>query len=400
MKIVICFDNLGPYHMARMQSIAQVSDLSVVQYRSKSKEYEWLPHSSSALDIHTVKPTVVHGDVNEYEIICEIMKLVKPDVLFIPGWASNFSHMLMNWASKTGVPMVVMSDSQEIDFPRSRVKEWLKSKLVNLFSAALVAGQRHRDYLIKLGFSTRLISLGYDVVDNGYFMSSADVIRQNPQKFRLEHQLPDRYILCCARFVEKKNLNYLIDSYYIYLNNLGANNEFLDLVLVGDGPLRAQLVKRINELGLTERVHLPGFIQYAQMPTYYALADCFVLPSVTEQWGLVVNEAMAAGLPVIVSARCGCAVDLVQPHINGLVFNPHNDFELADAFKNALTDKLLLQRMGEQSRQIILDWSLEKFSDAVIRTSNLAIANSTKEKINLGKILLFFLNKISKRLPH
>ncbi len=102
------------------------------------------------------------------------------------------------------------------------------------------------------------------------------------------------------------------------------------LVLLGDGPLKSDLCHLISDLGLQDSVLLPGFKQYDELPAYYGLASAFIHASTTEQWGLVVNEAMAAGLPVLVSNRCGCAMDLVKEGVNGFTFDPFNVEQLAD----------------------------------------------------------------------
>ena len=101
------------------------------------------------------------------------------------------------------------------------------------------------------------------------------------------------------------------------------------LVLLGDGELRGELERRIALPDLAGAVILRGFRQYDELPAFYGLARAFVHASTTEQWGLVVNEAMAAGLPVLVSARCGCAQDLVRNGVNGFTFDPYDVEELA-----------------------------------------------------------------------
>ena len=107
------------------------------------------------------------------------------------------------------------------------------------------------------------------------------------------------------------------------------DNRPWDLVLLGDGPLKADICRLISDFRLHGHVHLRGFIQYRELPAYYALADAFVHASTTEQWGLVVNEAMATGLPVIVSNRCGCVPDLVAEGKNGFTFDPGSVESLA-----------------------------------------------------------------------
>ena len=181
-----------------------------------------------------------------------------------------------------------------------------------------------------LGMPRERIFLGYDAVDNDYFTKGAATARIAEREarkrgelseVRIRYALPARYFLASARLIEKKNLPRLIDAYARYRSL--ARNEPWDLVLLGDGPLRPALCSQLHALGLDASVHLPGFIQYEELPVYYGLAETFVHASTTEQWGLVVNEAMASGLPVLVSNRCGCASDLVKEGENGIIFDPY-----------------------------------------------------------------------------
>ena len=112
-------------------------------------------------------------------------------------------------------------------------------------------------------------------------------------------------------------------------------------MILGDGHLRPQLTRRVEQLGIAEDVLLPGFKQYDELPAWYGLAGAFVLASTTEQWGLVVNEAMASGLPVLVSERCGCAPDLVEDGVNGFTFDPYDVEGLAGLMQRvaAMTDE-------------------------------------------------------------
>jgi glycosyltransferase involved in cell wall biosynthesis len=122
-------------------------------------------------------------------------------------------------------------------------------------------------------------------------------------------------------------------------------------VLLGDGPLRETLNAQLSTLNLHSHVHLPGFKQYDELPVYYALANAFVHPSTSEQWGLVVNEAIASGLPVIVSERCGCVPDLVRD--NGVNFDPMDEHELASRlFKMAALSDDERRRLGDASYSI------------------------------------------------
>jgi glycosyltransferase involved in cell wall biosynthesis len=235
--------------------------------------------------------------------------------------------------------------------------------VVGLCDAALVGGEPQRAYVEALGMPSDRIFLGYDAVDNDFFTRGAADARADATALRAAHGLPERYFLSSCRFIEKKNLARLLDAFAAY--RAVADNESWDLVLVGDGELRSSLEQQASSLGISEALHFKGFKQYDDLPVYYGLAGGFVHVSTVEQWGLVVNEAMAAGLPVIVSRNCGCASDLVEHGVNGWVVDP---FDIA-----AITARLIelasphtdRPAMAARGRAIVADYGPDRFGSGL-----------------------------------
>ena len=160
-----------------------------------------------------------------------------------------------------------------------------------------------------------------------------------------------------------------------------------DLVLLGDGPLRETLNSQLSTLNLTERVHLPGFKPYDELPAYYGLANAFVHASTTEQWGLVVNEAIASGLPVIVSNRCGCAPELVNG--NGFTFDPANEDELAtQLFEMASLSDQERNHLGNNSCGIAANFAPERFGEGLERAATVAMGIPQKRFGVMDRALL------------
>src|SRR5439155_11820127 len=120
-----------------------------------------------------------------------------------------------------------------------------------------------------------------------------------------------------------------------------------------------------DALRLGDDLLLPGFQQYDELPAYYGLASAFIHASTVEQWGLVVNEAMAAGLPVLVSERCGCAADLVEAGVNGFTFDPWQPEALARLMLKLAASETERLRMGGASRGIIANGSAERFGEGL-----------------------------------
>ena len=130
--------------------------------------------------------------------------------------------------------------------------------------------------------------------------------------------------------------------------------------MVGEGELRAECERLVAELGLAARVKLVGFRGQAELADYYGLATVFVLPSERESWGLVINEAMNAALPIVASDRCGAARDLVRPGRNGAVY-PVGEVELLGRILTELLgDPLRRAALGRQSLAMISGWGLEQ----------------------------------------
>jgi len=245
------------------------------------------------------------------------------------------------------------------------------------------------------------IFTGYDVVDNAHFARRALEIRNSKSEIRTEYGLPENYFLASARFIEKKNLTSLIRAYAEYRDRLkgtgvtdpGYNRGApWDLVLLGNGPLWETLNSQLSTINLHSHVHLPGFKQYDELPVYYALANAFVHASTTEQWGLVVNEAIASGLPVIVSERCGCVPELVQD--NGFTFDPMDEHELAaQMLKMTTLSDDERRRLGNASYGIASNFSPERFGEGLDRAVTMAMELPQRRSGVIDWTLLFGASK-------
>jgi glycosyltransferase involved in cell wall biosynthesis len=307
-----------------------------------------------------------------------VLEPFRPEVVVVPGWASRAALAAAHWAQQHSVPTVVMSESTAWDEARKPWKEFIKRQIVASFSAVLVGGRPHADYLAQLGLPQDRIFLGYDAVDNDYFATKVAAVRSQTSTRRPPtsdlRPLASPYFLASARFIEKKNLPRLLQAYARYRQLASASTlhaprstlpEPWHLVLLGDGPLRPALSSQLHALGLQHSVLLPGFKQYPELPTYYGPASAFIHASTTEQWGLVVNEAMASGLPVLVSNRCGCARDLVREGENGFTFDPFNVEEMAQLMHKISAFNFPLSAFGDASARIIANWSPARFASGL-----------------------------------
>lgn len=375
MKIGIIFLNFGPYHFSRLQACLNLDGLHVsgVELSREDDVYLWskLLSEKYNIDLTTLFPDKHPSKISLISLVLvTFLKLgrLNCDALAIAGYHHPMMLTAAFWCACFRKPAILMCESKEDDSPRSFWKEALKALILRLYRVALVGGSPHKRYLEKLGMPSERIFTGYDVVGNDTFA---------PAKIRhLPHPVSKPYFLSINRFVSKKNLPNLLAAYAAYRQTTGASA--WDLVLCGDGELRATIEAQIHQLGLTEQIHLPGFLQQDKLLPYFAHAGCFVHASIQEQWGLVVNEAMAAGLPVLVSRTCGCFEDLVIEGVNGFGFDPANVADLSELMSKMASGNIDRKAMGEASLQHIQHYSPMRFAHGLSQAAQHSLAFSQR----------------------
>lgn len=390
----IVFQRFGPYHLARLRATSRAGVRALgVQLSAVDHTYAWLPCDPSSEDTLL---TVFEGEHTDevsprrlYRKLARVLDEANVNCLAVPGWSSPASLAALAWCRQKGVPAVVMSESTAHDEPRAWWKEAIKRRLVRQCAAGLVGGTPHAEYAAALGMRRERIFTGYDAVDNEHFAQGAAKASAQRDALRAELNLPRRYFLASSRFVDKKNLPRLLRAFALYRARVGG--EAWHLVLLGDGKLRPALERQVLKAELARFVHMPGFKQYDELPAYYCLADAFVHASTTEQWGLVVNEAMAAGLPVIVSDRSGCAPDLVSRGENGFIFDPHDEEALTARMLQMSSGCCDLAAMGEASKRIISRWTPETFARNLTKAVEVALATPLRRATVLDRSLLWAL---------
>jgi 1,2-diacylglycerol 3-alpha-glucosyltransferase len=389
MRLVVIFDHLGPYHVARLSALARMATVTAIELAGQSAEYEWAKIDQVVnFQWRTLFPDAASRNVSVSELRSKLraaLEQIKPDVVSIPGWSDRSALIALNWCLETRTPVVLMADSTAIDAKRYWLKEGVKKRILARVGAALTGGERGARYIAGLGMPAERIFVGYDVVDNAYFAEGARKIKEVAEETRQALRLPRYYFLASARFVPKKNLSRLLLAYARYKALRGEHS--WKLVIVGDGPLRESLRRQCRDLKLDGDVSFPGFVQYGQLPAYYGLASAFVHVSVVEQWGLVVNEALAAGLPILLSDRCGCAPELVSEGRNGFVFDPLDIENLAKLMAR-LSDHQDIGVMGEVSQKIIDNWSPDRFAESMLSAAKITLTIGTSPPGLADSILL------------
>lgn len=417
-SIAILWSQYGPYHFARvhaLKELARPARVHALEFANHSRDYSWTRSTESAEPI-TLCPGV--AERLPFQAVLRHtrrhLKELGVEVCFLPSYSPRQPFAALLAAKSLGIKTVMMNESHAGTTRSGPLGTWIKRRLVGMFDAALVGGAPQKRYFASLGLPEHKIFPGYDAVDNEYFARKADEARSQNCEVRRRYNLPENYFLSLGRFVAKKNLSILIQAFRKFLDS--QPNAKTHLVMVGAGEEEAKLRSLCNELELpisdhgqsaalssqpshlvSPHVHFYGFRQIEENPVFYALADAFVLPSLYEEWGLVVNEAMASGLPVIVSDTAGCAEDLLEnghPHNlgsngasngrlsnglgrrmrrNGFIFDPRSPDELAGIFQILEAQPALRQEMGAASREIVEKFSCRNFAENALRAADAAM---------------------------
>ena len=425
MKAVFVFDHFGPYHIARVHSVAAIPgwDVCGIELHAKSKTYGWNSIDSSESRFRKINlPNFpLHGRHERKALLKpleEALESCKADVIFVNGWGDFMSLETIRWAKKKGVRLVVMSETRLRDGSRSPVGERVKRRIVSMCDAGLCGGKSHRRYLEELGLPKERVALGYNAVDNHFFSKTRNEKTVSVGECTRVH-IPPPYFLASNRFVERKNLRRLLMAYAKYVESLQESGEIWPLVLLGDGDMRGELEALCRKLAIIacsfqgsvcsgqdvralDRNYYPpkdaaasgfvvfaGFRQIEELPFFYGGAGAFVHPALSEPWGLVINEAMASGLPILSSKNVGAAEELVHNGTNGFTFDPENIQELARVLvRMAVMRQEDRKSMGEASRRMIADWGPERFAQGAEYAARAAMSAPHKRFSIINRILL------------
>lgn len=350
----------GPYHITRVKAataVFQEHGVEVIGLETASKDvvYEWrVEEGELPIRRERVFPGRVFEEIPPPEMYAGVtaaLDRLDPDGVGIMSYGYPDARAALAWCRRHRRVAVNMMAGNEHDAPRVAWRERVKSVILQQYDAALVGGTSHEAYLTKLGYDPAYIFRTYNVIDNAHFRRGAEAARSHPENVRhlpgLQEGSP--FFLASNRFTPIKNLSRLLTAYAAYRQRV---EEPWRLVLLGDGPLRPELEAQVQREGI-EGVEFAGFQQIEDLPAYYGLASAFVHPTLKDTWGVVVNEAMVAALPVIVSRAAGCVPDLVIEGETGFSFDPEDPARLAALLERMADPETDRAAMGERGQRLV-----------------------------------------------
>jgi L-malate glycosyltransferase len=359
--IVFMWENFGPMHVDRCIAVAKRFEGSRrvigIELGGRSDTYDWSPGSSSSFVKLTLFPKATVADISAAKIFLKLLKAciaIGAADFFFCRYERPETLIVSIILRLLGRRVFTMNDSKFDDKPRELKRELVKLLFYLPYNGALIAGRRSAEYLQFFHFPKGRIAYNYDTI-------SIARIREQPGLVPAPGgaNFDSRYFAVVARMVAKKNLFVLLEAFSLYARSVAAPRK---LHLCGSGPLEQQLKNRAAELGISDLTVFHGFLEASSVNRILAEAVALLLVSTEEQFGLVIPEAFAMGVPVIVSANCGACDELVRSGINGFVVEPDNPRGMAYFMELLGSDSSLWKTLASAAAERALLADVSRFA--------------------------------------
>lgn len=360
-RLVIITEIIAPYRIPVFNALAKHPEIDLkVIFLAKNDPAtrQWRVYTDEIRFAYEILPSW-RTRLKKYNLLLNqkvvaALRKANPDAIVCGGYNYLASWQALRWAWRNGVPFLLWCESTAKDNRAGhRVVESLKKNFFDKCDGCIVPGTASGQYARQMGVSPERIFTAPNAVDNDLFASRANDARRNAVSVRAELDLPAQYFLFAGRLVKSKGVFELWEAY-------GSLNERLrsqfGLVFAGDGPLRRELESIAMSI-TPGAIRFAGFAQRDELASYYGLSDCLVFPTHSDPWGLVVNEAMACGLPIICGENAGCGADLLKA--NGRLVDSRNVDQLVHAMQEVASDADLRRQMSRESLRIIRNYSPE-----------------------------------------
>ncbi|MGH9529072.1 MAG: glycosyltransferase family 4 protein [Terriglobales bacterium] len=368
-RLTILTEIIAPYRIPIFNALAKVDGINlhvIFLAETDPEARDWLVYKNEIHFSSQVLPSY-RKRLGRHNLLLNLgvgraLRRAKPDVIICGGYNYIASWRALSWARRNRVPFLLWTESNSKDLRQNNLlTQRLKRTFIGKCNGFVVPGKASREYLLSFNVSPEKTFTAPNAVDNNLYKNFADDVRRDGAKWRSQLNLPKRYFLFVGRMVVEKGIFDLLRAYDSLDPKLRAD---VGLVFVGDGSARAEL-ERLSRTVKTGQIQFAGFIQRENLPRYYALAEALVLPTHTDTWGLVVNEAMACSLPIVCTDVAGCVPDLVEEGWNGRVIPARNIKALARILKDLASNTEIVREMGENSGERILHFSPEIFAQGI-----------------------------------
>lgn len=363
MKIVALHTDFRIYWPARLHELNNVlkqrgDELTVIEIAGKGSPYAFARKTEVCLDWVVLFPDNSPEHLQPSFIKVQLFKVLNelmPDVIIAGATAFPSGALAVQWGLMRGAKVITFDDAKCEAVKRNLAVEFIKKSVYRGVDAMIYPAPDWQSTGIYWGFENEQLFYGLDVVDNIYWAKPAK------ESISFGH-----YFVSVGRQIKKKNHMTIVKAYAKYRQSVGI--DAYDLVLIGEGPEHEKLVKFVSEANLENCIHLLPFFTQEELPAIYQHAKALISSgSSSETWGLVINEAMAGGCPIIASVECGATNTLVKDGVNGYRFSCDDQEQLVKLmikFHQLGFDRQ--NSMREASRKIISNWGLSRFANTCV----------------------------------
>lgn len=340
-EVLFIWENLGPTHDDRLRAAARAGfRVTAIQFSASSNTYSW---DNERDDSYRVVTLFGDGErIGFASLVARLWRAIRQTrakaVFFCHYEVPAVFAVATLLRLLTRRRPVMMINSKFDDRPRHLGREIVKRIMLWPYRAAMTSSRRSLDYITFLGFDPARCEMGYNSIDTARIREQAGPIAVP--------SFAERPFVIVARLVDKKNIAAAIEAVAILRRGPGIARK---VVVLGDGPLEGELKRKARDLGVDDLFDFRGFVQTREVSRILGTALALVLPSIEEQFGFVVIEAFAMGVPAICTANAGAVDIMVRNGVNGFVVDPYDPATIASAMKLLDGDPVLHSRMAQEA---------------------------------------------------
>lgn len=370
LRVLVLHNTLSPYRVPLFRALSQSRGYQFkFLFSSRSIEaHQWKFDQDLGFNYDILPTKQMRTKQGTLYFLKDMRMLAKHCDLVVLSDHLNIPELaLQSYTSLKGLPKLrwlELTKNSLKDMPKIKIK--LKAFLNRMSDGILVPGSAAKEYVWETTRREDNIYFCNNAVHNEFFARARTVPQKKRNELKKEFGLTGPVIAYFGQFIRRKGLDVLLEA----LDLVDRKYKF-SLLLVGDGQLKGELLNKLNKIKRCP-FHFTGYIDPIELPLYYALSDLTVLPSYLDIWGMVINESMAAGVPVICSTGVGAGRDLIRPGKSGLIFEKGSVRELASALETMLSSNELRENMVREADKILENYTIEKardqFLDAIDRT--------------------------------
>lgn len=388
MKIVALHTDFRIYWPARLQALNTTLNkrgdtLEVIEIAGEGSHYAFSKkEQQTSLPWHILfpkeKPENLKGNTIK-EKLFSLLNSLNPDIIIAGAIAFPSGALAVAWGKKNNKKVIVFDDAKIEAVQRNPIVNFIKQAVYNGVDAMIYPAPDWEETGKYWNFKKEQLFYGVDVVDNNFWGCPSN----------LKYQW-GKYFVSVGRQIPKKNYFLIAQAYVRYQKEMG--NDAFEWVLIGDGPEHERIVRLIHDNQCEDKVHFLPFLAQTELPAIYQHAEAVICNSNNEEtWGLVINEAMAGGCPIIASIQCGATHTLVHESVNGFQFSCNDIDKLTELM---LTYHKVPQNkkdaMKEASKQIISNWGLDRFTKGCCDAIDFVEAQSKKKISIIDNLIIRF----------